>query len=206
MKELVKGWRTAFGNNFLPFFYVQLHPFLIQYTQDDLARFRITQLALLDQIDNIYMASAVDLGDIDSPYDPLHPRNKKEVGLRLEKLVSSVVYNDTAPLPSGPIPKSAKLLNTVKPNNDTEADHLFTVQVQFREDTVQGSLILREVSCFEPLLAWCGYQYEIYFENDDVWVPGSGFLHFDRISLYISAPYHRDGRLFFFIIYYEQFN
>ncbi|CAM9251474.1 unnamed protein product [Ectocarpus fasciculatus] len=89
---MVQAWRTLVGSDF-SFLYVQLS------TWDNggngaLASFRSEQTKILSITENVAMITAADLGDPESPYDPIHPRNKTEVGRRLALAARSLVYGE----------------------------------------------------------------------------------------------------------------
>jgi len=54
------------------------------------------------------MAVAMDLGDPNSPYGSVHPRDKQDVGARLSLAGRAVAFGDTTVYYSGPIAKAAK--------------------------------------------------------------------------------------------------
>lgn len=87
---MVRAWRELLGVDF-PFLYVQLS------TWDNggngvIANFRFAQTSIMAITDKSAMITAADLGDPDSPYDPIHPRNKTEIGRRLALAASSLIY------------------------------------------------------------------------------------------------------------------
>ena len=55
---------------------------------------------------NTFMAVAMDLGDPDSPFTEIHPRDKQDVGARLGLGGLKVAYGQHVN-PDGPYPKSA---------------------------------------------------------------------------------------------------
>jgi len=57
---------------------------------------------------NVFMAVAMDLGDPNSPYGSVHPRDKQDVGARLSLAGRAVAFGDTTVYYSGPIAKAAK--------------------------------------------------------------------------------------------------
>ena len=61
------------------------------------------------RLQNVFMAVAIDLGDPNSPFGSVHPRDKQDVGTRLMLGARSVVYNDTAIYYLGMLPQSAKM-------------------------------------------------------------------------------------------------
>ena len=95
---LIKGWRTMFNDNTLPFYFVQLTPFAEDYnttnppggdkTLDYLAMFREGQANILSTA-GTGMAVTMDVGEEANH----HPRNKKPVGERLALLALKNTYN-----------------------------------------------------------------------------------------------------------------
>lgn len=95
---LIKGWRTMFNDNTLPFYFVQLTPFAEDYntttppggdkTLDYLAMFREGQANILTT-SGTGMAVTMDVGEEANH----HPRNKKPVGERLALLALKNIYN-----------------------------------------------------------------------------------------------------------------
>jgi sialate O-acetylesterase len=102
--QMLLSWRETFKTDF-GFLYTQLS------TWDNdggstLADMRNAQLSILALgTPGVGMISAADLGDPDSPYDPIHPRNKKEVGRRMALAGSSVFYGANVPF-TGPMVES----------------------------------------------------------------------------------------------------
>lgn len=94
---LIKGWRTVFKDNNLPFYFVQLTPFAEDYnsttppggdkTLNYLAKFREGQANILST-PNTGMAVTMDAGEEANH----HPRNKKPVGERLALLALKNTY------------------------------------------------------------------------------------------------------------------
>ncbi len=87
---MLRGWRKDFQQGDLPFYFVQMPPYIIQ-GEDSLstsyARFREHQAAMLS-MHNTGMVVIMDVGD---PHD-IHPRNKKPVGERLAGLALHETY------------------------------------------------------------------------------------------------------------------
>ena len=61
------------------------------------------------RLQDVFMAVAIDLGDPDSPYGSVHPRDKQDVGTRLATGARSVVYKDTEAYYLGMLAQSAKM-------------------------------------------------------------------------------------------------
>lgn len=88
--QMVKGWRDAFNNPDMPFYFVQLAGYLApRFCQPDSewAALRNSQLSVLN-LDNTGVAAAIDLGN---PVD-IHPKNKQEVARRLSLLARNKTY------------------------------------------------------------------------------------------------------------------
>lgn len=95
---MIAGWRNAFGQGQLPFYFVQMPPFAVDYFTtvpvggnqivDDYAKFREAQADILS-VAGTGMAVTMDVGE---PANQ-HPRNKKPVGERLALLALKNTYN-----------------------------------------------------------------------------------------------------------------
>jgi sialate O-acetylesterase len=97
---LIKDWRQKFGLPKLPFLYVQLANFEKREdanVRSPWAELREAQLLTL-KVPNTGMAVAVDIGE----EKDIHPKNKLDVGLRLERIALAEVYGRKIPF-SGPI-------------------------------------------------------------------------------------------------------
>jgi sialate O-acetylesterase len=103
---LIRNWREAWGQGDFPFYFVQLancmarreHP-----TESRWAELREAQTMAL-ALPNTGMAVAIDIGEADD----IHPRNKKDVGLRLAFNALHSTYGRGDVIPCGPIFRSAK--------------------------------------------------------------------------------------------------
>ncbi len=95
---LISGWRSKFNDETLPFYYVQITPFLADYdntsppgsdtTSDNLAFFREAQAGIRNITTNTGMVITMDVGD-DANH---HPPDKKPVGQRLAYLALNHTY------------------------------------------------------------------------------------------------------------------
>lgn len=92
---MIADWRRKFALPSLLFLFVQLAAF-----HDDYSEIRAAQLAAL-ALPHVGFATAIDLGDPTSPYDPIHPRRKQEVGRRLALTCQRLQYQMDV-LPLGP--------------------------------------------------------------------------------------------------------
>lgn len=103
--QMVLAWREAFQSKF-GFIYTQLSTW-DNGGGDMLADMRNAQLSILAMnTPAVGMISAADLGDPESPYDPIHPRNKMEVGRRMALAGSSIFYGATNVPYTGPFVES----------------------------------------------------------------------------------------------------
>ncbi|MBU6455869.1 MAG: sialate O-acetylesterase [Cyanobacteria bacterium REEB67] len=97
---LINDWRQKFGLPKLPFLYVQLANYEKREdanVRSPWAELREAQLLTL-KVPNTGMAVAVDIGD----EKDIHPKNKLDVGLRLERIALAEVYGRKVAF-SGPI-------------------------------------------------------------------------------------------------------
>lgn len=103
-KKLILEWRKRWNLEKFPFYFVQLANYNLGNNQ--WARLRESQRRTLE-LPETGMAVAIDIGD---PQD-IHPRNKKDVGLRLANWALHFTYQKMEAIPSGPLFKSAKRQN-----------------------------------------------------------------------------------------------
>jgi sialate O-acetylesterase len=104
MKALVGGWRKVWGNDNMPFYYVQLAPYTYGGNPTNLAGIWEAQQAALT-IPNTGMAVTVDISNIKD----IHPKNKQEVGRRLALWALAKTYDRPGIVYSGPLYKSMKI-------------------------------------------------------------------------------------------------
>lgn len=94
-KLLISSWRKNWGNEELPFYYVQLSGI----ARPSWPWFRDSQRRMMNEISNTGMAVSSDYGDsLD-----VHPRNKKPIGERLARWALHKTYGMSGVLPSGPL-------------------------------------------------------------------------------------------------------
>ncbi len=80
MESMVKSWRADWGNDTMPFYYVQLAPFILRGAEDLNIPLTIeAQVKALDLIPYSGMAGTTDIGHSEG----IHPPRKKAVGERL---------------------------------------------------------------------------------------------------------------------------
>ena len=104
MKALVAGWRDVWQMPDMPFYYVQLAPYIYGGANpENLARIWEAQTAAL-KIPNTGMAVLTDIGNTKD----IHPKNKQEVGRRLALWALAKNYGKAGMEFCGPIYKEAK--------------------------------------------------------------------------------------------------
>ncbi len=89
-QEMIKSWRHNFGQGNLPFYYVQVAPFFYDKENpvlSDYAYFREAQ-ENISKLNNTEMVVTMDLGESKN----LHPKDKKPIGIRLEKTALNRTY------------------------------------------------------------------------------------------------------------------
>ncbi len=106
---MIKSWRKLWGNDQLPFYFVQLASYNSrenQPTDPAWAKFRESQQKTL-ALDNTGMAVTIDIGDATN----VHPKNKQDVGKRLALWAMRDCYNDKDIEVSGPLYASNSIEN-----------------------------------------------------------------------------------------------
>ncbi|MCH2064886.1 MAG: hypothetical protein MK194_14325 [Roseibacillus sp.] len=105
---LVNGWRRAFRNDKLAFYWVQLANFQQPNPKpsggDGWAKVREAQTQALD-LPHTGMAVITDIGAAND----IHPRNKQDVGKRLAQWALHQTYQKKALIPSGPLYRDLKI-------------------------------------------------------------------------------------------------
>jgi sialate O-acetylesterase len=95
MRALIEGWRNAFQDKRLPFYYVHLAPYAYSKRKGPKAlspeALPLLWEAQVKALEIPYTALVPTL-DITADVNDIHPTNKKEVGLRLARLALSESY------------------------------------------------------------------------------------------------------------------
>ena len=91
LATMVKVWRNLWGQGELPFYEVELAPFVYGGDGTSGARIREAQRKAVELIPNSGIVSTNDLV-YPYEYDEIHPRRKKEVGERLSYLALNRTY------------------------------------------------------------------------------------------------------------------
>ncbi|MEI8087008.1 MAG: Ig-like domain-containing protein, partial [Paludibacter sp.] len=94
---MLADWRALWGQGNIPFYYVQMPAYIYMSTT-----LRDQQTSMLT-VPNTGMAVSLDLADAD--LGNIHPRNKKDVGIRLAKIAEAKLYGQNITY-SGPMLKS----------------------------------------------------------------------------------------------------
>jgi sialate O-acetylesterase len=92
---LIKGWRSAWRDETLPFYLVQLAPFQpgTAFGDDEWAELREAQAAVATTVPHTDFIPTLDCGD---PHD-IHPGDKRTVGRRLAALALADTYGKALP-------------------------------------------------------------------------------------------------------------
>ena len=88
---MIESWRDAWGQEKLPFYWVQLADYLAVHpnpTDSKWARVREAQTKTLDRLPDTGQAVIIDLGE----GNDIHPRNKQEVANRLARIALAKDY------------------------------------------------------------------------------------------------------------------
>lgn len=106
LAAMVKGWRKAWGNEALPFYYVQIAPWLYPGDPEFAgAALREQQMHAAKQIPNAAMAVTLDIGSDQT----IHPPEKKIAASRLAYIALAQSYGITGIPFAGPEYKSMTL-------------------------------------------------------------------------------------------------
>ncbi|XP_008519310.2 sialate O-acetylesterase [Equus przewalskii] len=120
---LIEDWRQTFHRGsqgqterFFPFGFVQLSSYWSAATSDDeFPEIRWHQTADFGYVPNLrmpntFMAVAMDLGDRNSSFGSIHPRDKQTVAYRLHLGARAVAYGEKNLIFQGPLPEKIELL------------------------------------------------------------------------------------------------
>lgn len=98
---MVTDWRKSWGNDKLPFYFVQL----ARYEAANWHNFRQAQLDCWRKIPNSFMAVTIDLSKEQGDH-PIHPKTKAPVGHRLALAARALTYGEKDLVYSGPLIRS----------------------------------------------------------------------------------------------------
>ena len=104
LSTLIKSWRKKWEDNF-SFYFAQIAPY--NYGEDNFngVTVRDQQLRTLDKVNKTGMIVTSDIGNLED----IHPKNKKDVGLRFANLALNKTYGKTDLAYSGPLYKEFKI-------------------------------------------------------------------------------------------------
>ncbi len=104
MKALIAGWRKVWDNPRLPFYFVQLAPYIYRVPPERLPGIWEAQLETLE-VPHTGMAVITDIGNLKN----IHPTNKQEVGRRLALWALAKTYGKKVGAYSGPLFDDARV-------------------------------------------------------------------------------------------------
>ena len=94
---LVRDWREKFALPHLPFVTVLLESWARPWDNGTgIAVIRGEQLRAADTIAGVHIVTALDIGDPNSPYGNVHPRDKRRVGDRMAATIIRHCFPDSA--------------------------------------------------------------------------------------------------------------
>ncbi|MDC1107313.1 sialate O-acetylesterase [Prolixibacteraceae bacterium] len=96
-QSMIGRWRQLWGDNKMPFYYVQIAPY--NYKGRKAAVLREQQTKVLQLVPNTGMAVTMDIGS----YDCIHPQDKETVGKRLAYLALNKTYDYRSVICDSPI-------------------------------------------------------------------------------------------------------
>lgn len=146
--NMINDWRFHFSQGDFPFIQVQLANYREPASFDNnstWALLRDSQARLCKSMKNVYMITAIDIGDA---WD-IHPQDKKTVGKRLAENALCNVYGKNGIVPNGPmIRKALKEDNAAVRLIFDHADGMY-----FPDGTPEGLgfFIADERNCFVPV-------------------------------------------------------
>ncbi len=155
---LVSSWRAKWQEPELPFYFVQLS----SINRPSWPAFRDSQRRLAEQIPHTAMVVSSDKGDsLD-----VHPRHKKDIGLRLARLALAEQYGHNI-TPVGPLFKSASANGSSVKVNFDHADGLH----HSSGDEIIGFELARHDGLYYPAQATVNKDGELVIESKDVRSP-----------------------------------
>ena len=168
LPTLIADWRQAFGNEKMPFYFVQLAPYRYQdESPQGLPEIWDAQLKTLKSVSNTGMVVTTDIGNAEE----IHPKNKQEVGRRLSLVALSDCYLDPEAetetkkklVASGPIYDS---MSTDKDRIRITFKHAKGLGVRNKDEDLGCFLICGEDRKFYPAQATIkGESVEVTSEN-----------------------------------------
>lgn len=110
LRTMIRDWRYLWGEGEFPFLQVQLAGFSPandpEFVENSYwAILRDAQRKICSELNNVYMSSAIDIGDLQD----IHPQDKKNVGKRLAANALNNVYHIQDEVPAGPLYQSCSI-------------------------------------------------------------------------------------------------
>ena len=105
MNAMITDWRARWGQGDFPFYYVQIAPCRYADSQDNSPYLREAQLRVMQQVPEVGMAVALDVGEENF----IHPPNKAEISKRLAYWALAKTYGWDGLAYSGPIYKEMQV-------------------------------------------------------------------------------------------------
>lgn len=180
---MIADWRAKWGGdthkNF-GFYFVQLAP----WVSDDMNAEPLTRISqyFALRLPNVGLATAVDLGDKDSPFGSIHPRDKQAVGYRLA-LNALAIHYGVHVQNTGPAAFHFEVVSQGPPTA--------TVRIHFERHTVGRGLVTQRFTC--PVPGECA-EYEVLVGSK--WRTASfQAIHQDGHSIQITAPVSSNERI-----------
>jgi sialate O-acetylesterase len=190
MQALINHWRKVWGNDALPFYYVQIAPFEYSkqkgnggYTEESLPQFWEAQQMILKLL-NTGMVSTLDLN---ANLPDLHPVNKWDIGKRLALCALSKDYGIKNIAAMGPIYRSMIIRsNEIELSFDYVGKGLHAKDVEL----LKGFVIAGNDGKFVRAYA--------VIKNNKIYVSADGIQHPTNVRFnwnegYISNLYNKDG-------------
>ncbi|XP_017951429.1 sialate O-acetylesterase isoform X2 [Xenopus tropicalis] len=176
---LIEDWRLSFheGTNgqtdrYFPFGFVQLSTYQKSQQNDNYPVIRWHQTADYGyapnpKMNNTFMAVAMDLGDDNSPYGCVHPRDKQTVAYRLYLGARAIAYGEKNVPFQGPFPTKFEIFYKESYINITYdqkllithlSDSIFEVLCDSKDETVGGWFPV-------PVTSACSNVVTVYFKG-----------------------------------------
>ena len=181
---MITDWRNKWQNsnnlNF-GFYYVMLAAYTVYPGDVTLPELRESQLAALS-LPNVGFGSAVDLGDLNSPYGDIHPQDKETVGYRLQLQALKLTYNRNIQA-DGPLFESATNNPTVPIDNDL---YETSCTIAFTSETVGNNLIVVDNVCPEGISGYCAW-FDVELDDGLGWrAATSANIGSDAVSVVVA--------------------
>eukprot|EP00026_Physarum_polycephalum_P015203 Phypoly_transcript_15832.p1 GENE.Phypoly_transcript_15832~~Phypoly_transcript_15832.p1 ORF type:complete len:252 (+),score=21.24 Phypoly_transcript_15832:101-856(+) len=153
---MIEDWRSKFGSGYsFPFLYVIIGPWIADVSGSiPVADLRVAQMSALS-LPGVGYASAFDLGDPDSPFTSIHPRNKQAVGARLVNAARNLIYGEQDLSWMGPFFHTA---------TQSQKDRTVTILVTFSTYGTDG-LYYQDNSCPDGVHSDLCANWEVQLED-----------------------------------------